>query len=279
MTTEKSLAITPPMMLSEIVGMAAAFYKSGMFQDTKSEAQAIVKIIAGQELGLPPVYSMQNINMIRNRLASSANTMAMLVKRGGKYNYKITEHNDQVCTIEFFESGKSVGFSSFSMADAKRADLIKPDSGWMKYPRAMLFSRAISQGVRIYCPDAIGGMYTDEELRAIPAKPGEPDIPEDNPFTSSATVKQITDGEGVIEPPVPQATPKPVKPESGGTIGKDEISHIYELLAAHGMDNKALGKWMREEPRKWQEKNLGELTPWQYQQICDAFREPEERLL
>ncbi len=175
MTQEKGLAL--PRSFDEVKGLATAFVASGMFQDTKQLSQAIVKIQAGAELGLPPVYSMQNINLIRNRLTSSANTMAMLVKRGGKYNYRIATHTDTECKIEFFESDGtkmvSVGWSTFTMADAKRADLVKPDSGWAKYPRAMLFSRAISQGARIYAPDAIGGIYTDEEIRSIPPRPDE----------------------------------------------------------------------------------------------------------
>jgi len=103
--------------------------------------------------------------------------MAMLVKRSGNYDYRIKEHTDKVCTITFYQRDGDkwveVGGSSFSMEDAKRADLLKPDSGWMKFPRAMLFSRAISQGARIYCPDAIGGVYTDEEIRSIPDRPKE----------------------------------------------------------------------------------------------------------
>jgi hypothetical protein len=168
---EKSLAIRQDTKLAsylEISSMAKAFYESGMFSDTKSQAQAIVKIIAGAELGLPAVYSMQNINLIRSRLTSSANTLAMLVKRSGKYDYRITEHNEQKCSIDFYQKDEKLGNSTFTMEDAKRADLIKPDSGWIKYPRAMLFSRAISQGARIYCPDAIGGIYTDEEMMSIP---------------------------------------------------------------------------------------------------------------
>lgn len=170
----------------EINGMARAFVASGMFSDTKQLSQAIVKIQAGKELGLQPVYSMQNINLIRNRLCSSANTLAMLVKGSGRYNYKIIAHDDKQCSINFYENqdGKmsEVGNSTFTMDDAKRAELVKPDSGWVKYPRAMLFSRAISQGARIYCPDAIGGMYTDEEMRAIPT----------NPETSIQSVKKVT---------------------------------------------------------------------------------------
>ncbi len=180
--TENSTALTTkqdalPANFEELNGLANAFVKSGMFSDTKQLSQAIVKIQAGRELGLPPVYSMQNINMIRNRLCSSANTLAMLVKKSGHYNYRIKEHNDRLCSITFFEREGDkwieVGVSTFTIEDAKRADLVKPDSGWVKYPRALLFARSISQGARIYCPDAIGGMYTDEEIRSIPPKPDD----------------------------------------------------------------------------------------------------------
>jgi hypothetical protein len=176
-----------PTSFQEIQGLANAFVQSGMFQDTKQLAQAIVKIQAGAELSLPPVYSMQNINLIRNRLTTSANTLALLIKRSGRYNYRIKEHDEQKCIITFYESdgGKwvEVGVSQFTIEDAKRADLLKPDSGWLKYPRAMLFSRAISQGARIYCPDAIGGIYTDEEIRSIPPRPED-----ETPLTPAETV-------------------------------------------------------------------------------------------
>jgi hypothetical protein len=188
MTTEKSLAIKTdalPTTFEEIRGMADAFVRSGMFSDAKQQAQAIVKIQAGRELGLPPVYSMQNINMIRDRLTTSANTIAMMVKRSGKYNYRVKEHTDTVCLIIFYENdnGKFVetGESKFTIDDAKRANLVRPDSGWVKFPRAMLFSRAISQGARIYTPDAIGGIYTDEEIRSIPPRPEEEPVKDSQP--------------------------------------------------------------------------------------------------
>ena len=183
MTDEKALTKIDalPSTFDEINGMAKAFVQSGMFTDTKQLSQAIVKIQAGRELGLPPVYSMQNINMIRNRLTTSANTMAMLVKKSGRYNYRIKAHTDQACSITFYEKDGDkwveVGESTFTIEDAKRAELIRPDSGWVKFPRAMLFSRAISQGARIYAPDAIGGIYTDEEIRSIPPRPEEDAVP------------------------------------------------------------------------------------------------------
>ncbi len=172
--TTKELTITEgamPATFEELSGMAKAFVASGMFNDVKEISQGIVKIQAGKELGIPPVYAMQNINMIKGKLCTSANTMALLIKRSGHYNYRITEHTDTVCTIKFLELEASkwveVGQSQFTIEDAKRAKLVYPDSAWIKYPRAMLFSRAISQGARLYTPDAIGGVYTSEEIKAI----------------------------------------------------------------------------------------------------------------
>ena len=167
-----------PTTYDEIAGYAKAFVASGFFTDVKSISQGIVKVQAGKELGIPPVYAMQNINMIKGRLCSNANTMALLVKRSGRYNYRITEHTDALCLIVFKElvEGKwvDIGESKFTIDDAKRAKLVFPDSAWIKYPRAMLFSRAISQGARIYCPDAIGGIYTSEEIKSIDSDEQEP---------------------------------------------------------------------------------------------------------
>ena len=200
-----------PKSYEEIKGMAQAFVTSGMFQDTKQLAQAIVKIQAGRELGLPPVYSMQNINLIRNRLTCSANTMAMLVKSSKLYNYRIKEHTDLVCTITFFERNgdkwSEVGEFTFSIEDARRADLVKADSVWIKYPRAMLFSRAISQGARIYAPDAIGGIYTDEEIRSIPPKPDEEKKDQSQEPQGTAET-----GEGNNDNLPPEWTPEETKP-------------------------------------------------------------------
>ena len=212
MATEKAVTKKEeslPATFNEVSNMAKAFVQSGYFSDTKQLAQAIVKIQAGKELGLPPVYSMQNINLIRDRLTSSANTMAMLVKKSGRYNYRVKEHTDLKCSITFHELDGDkwieVGESTFTMEDAKRANLVKPDSGWVKYPRAMLFSRAISQGARMYAPDAIGGIYTDEEIRSIPPKPDD----------TVKITEEINEPEPVAEeiPPTEATKPPKVEPE------------------------------------------------------------------
>jgi len=150
--------------LSETVILGRTLSASGFFEDAKQEAQAVVKILAGRELGFGPVASMTGINIIKGKVSLSANLMAAAVKRNG-YNYRVTAHDAEHCSIEFFENGQSVGVSSFSMDDAKQAGLL--GGNWAKFPRNMLFARAMSNGAKWFCADIFGGpVYTPDELGA-----------------------------------------------------------------------------------------------------------------
>ena len=154
---------------------AKAMAASGFFQDTKQASQAIVKILAAREIGFGPFAGMTGINIIQGKPAFGANIMAAAVKRSGRYNYRVTEMTDKACTIEFLEflGGKwqSVGISSFNSDDARKAGTKNLE----KFPRNMLFARAMSNGVRWYCPDVMNGstIYTPEELGAEIDQDGE----------------------------------------------------------------------------------------------------------
>ena len=143
---------------------AKAMARSGYFQDSKDAAQAIVKILAGQELGFGPFASITGVYIIQGRPSIGANLMAAAVKGSGRYDYRVTENTDQVCEITFFEQGKEIGKSKFTHADAVKAGTKNLD----KFPRNMLFARAMSNGVRWFTPDAFNGnaVYTPEELGA-----------------------------------------------------------------------------------------------------------------
>ncbi len=147
---------------------AKAMAASGFFADTKQASQAVVKILAGQELGFGPFASMTGVNIIQNKPVLAANLMAAAVKRTGKYNYRVVEMNETVCELAFFEDGKEVGRSRFTMEDASKSGLSGKDN-WKKYPRNMLFARAVSNGQKWYAPDVFNGatVYTPDELGAV----------------------------------------------------------------------------------------------------------------
>lgn len=154
--------------MDDVERAARAMAGSGFFADTRQASQAIVKILAARELGLGPFSGMVGVNIISGRPAFSANIMAACVKKSGRYNYRVSEMTDKNCTIDFLEliDGKwcASGSSSFSIEDARKAGTKNLD----KFPRNMLFARAMSNGVRWFCPDVMNGsvVYTPEELGA-----------------------------------------------------------------------------------------------------------------
>jgi len=159
----KELAITN---FQEMQDMAKVFIQSGMFPDVKTQSQAIVKILAGKELGLGPFAAMRGVDIIKGKAAPNSSCIANLIKKSGKYDYRIKKMTDEVCVIEFLQDKESIGESSFSMSDAKKAGL--SGGNYSKYPRNMLFARALTNGARWYCADVFAGaIYTQEEAQEI----------------------------------------------------------------------------------------------------------------
>lgn len=150
--------------LSRVSKMLA---QSRYFSDALDASQCGVKVLAGSEMNIGAFASMAGIHIIKGKPSIGANLMAAAVKRHPNYNYRVLEHSSECCKIEFYEvwDGKlqPVGVSEFSLADAKRAQTQNLD----KYARNMLFARAMSNGVKWYCPDVFDTpVYTPEELGA-----------------------------------------------------------------------------------------------------------------
>src|SRR5687767_13340910 len=75
----------------DIFRLGDVLAKSGYFQDARDAAQAVVKVLAGRELGIGDIAAMTGIYIVKGRVTLSANLMAALVKRSGRYNYRVVE--------------------------------------------------------------------------------------------------------------------------------------------------------------------------------------------
>ncbi len=189
--------------LSELKGIAEVFAKSGYFRDAREASQAFVKILAGQELGIPPMQAMTGYHIVEGKPVASATLIGTLIKRSARYNYRVVEHSDEVCAIIFLEGEDEIGVSRFTIADAKVAGLMRPGSGWTKYPKNMLFARALSNGAKWYTPDVFGGpIYTPDELGAEITEEGDMVIeaaPEPSPLAHENQVPDIHVAELPVE--------------------------------------------------------------------------------
>ena len=193
--------------------VARIFRASGLFPDIQSEAAAAAKLIVGRGLGLSDYDCMAGLHLVSGKVVLAANLMAAAVKRAGRYDYR-ADCTDERCEVTFYqrEGAKwvTIGTTTFTMADAKRAGL---DGGqnWRKHPRAMLFARCISMGYRQHCPDALGGapVYVEQH--------GEMEITDDA-RTMVAPAAPATDTTDRAAPPAPTARRDDLADEGEGTF-------------------------------------------------------------
>lgn len=142
--------------------------KSGFLPTSiKTPEQAMVILLKGRELGIPPMQAFSSIAVINGKPAMSAELMLSLIYRnipGFVVDFVTTTATE--CVIEAQRPGGIKTRFSFTMEDAKRANLAGKGP-WLTYPAAMLRARCITAMARAMAPDALSGVvYTPEELGA-----------------------------------------------------------------------------------------------------------------
>jgi len=147
-----------PDKLRDLANLLAS---SGYFSDAKEQAKAAAKILAGAEMGFGPMASMSGVHIVQGKPQIGSNLFAAAIKHSDKYDYQVAQLDGQTCVLEFFEGGQHVGSSKFTAEEAQRAGV----QNMQKYPKNMLFARAISNGCKWYAPDLLFGVtaYTPEE--------------------------------------------------------------------------------------------------------------------
>lgn len=156
-------------ILSELMEYGKMFAESKVFPDVQSAAQGAVKILAGREVGLSPMQAINSFYFVNGKLGMMTQAMAALIKKSGKYDYQIVNQTIESCTIAFFKLNgdkEKLGESTFDKKMAAGAGIINKDV-WKNYPINMYFNRALANGARWFCPDAISGFYTVEELQDL----------------------------------------------------------------------------------------------------------------
>jgi hypothetical protein len=183
---------------------AKAMVASGFFKDSKDVAQAIVKVMAGAELGISPFAAMSGVHIVQGKPTLSSNMVATLVKNDPRYDYRVKVCDDKVCVLTWYENGDDVGESMFTFAEAQSAGLTGK-SVWKQYTSDMLFARALTRGARRYAPGIFGGapVYTPEEVGADDN--GDGTITITRPQTPPAT-----NGHHPEPAPRPEPEPEPV---------------------------------------------------------------------
>lgn len=198
--------------------MAEAIAKSGLFgmKDTNS---VLALMAVAQAEGMHPATAARDFHIIQGRPALKADAMlARFQNAGGKVDWK--DYTDEKVTGVFSHPNGGELSVTWTIEQATKIGLVKPGSGWQKFPRAMLRSRCISEGIRSVFPGSVQGFYSVEEVSDFePPKPKDMGSVVVDPETGVVDLMTIKE-----DVPVKEATPEIPKGNFGNMIHK---LHLY----------------------------------------------------
>jgi|SRR5215831_204187 len=150
-----------PLSYSEIAQLGEAIAKSGLF-GIKTKDQAIALMMIAHAEGRHPALAARDYDVIQGKPAKKAEAMMRdFIQAGGKVEWHTLSDAKVDATFTHPQTG-SVRID-WDMARAAAAGFAGKDN-WKKFPRAMLRSRVVSEGVRTVWPLATSGLYVPEEV-------------------------------------------------------------------------------------------------------------------
>jgi hypothetical protein len=220
-----------------ILGVAETVHKARLF-GTASTEQAAAIMLKGHELGLPLTASFEFIYAItvggQTRASlSPRGHLAMIQQSPLCAKLEIEDIQDDqgnpwACRV-YME--RTNGFSHeimVTMADAHRAKIVKPGSGWENWPANMLRWRATGFCADVVFPDIGGGMKRTDELANVNQ---EGDIIDADPWEVVARPVEPVEPEITMDYLLDRWTTDQIIEANGGQVpGKDDYAALVVEL-------------------------------------------------
>lgn len=130
-----------------------------------SKGQALAVIMAGAELGVPPMASLRGIHLVKGKACLDYSLMVGLLRRAG-YRVEWIEKSGTRCELRLTHSDGSRHTEVWDVDRAKAAGLWGSGT-WKSYPEAMLSARCVSSAARAFAGDVLAGCYSMDEAREI----------------------------------------------------------------------------------------------------------------
>jgi hypothetical protein len=239
--------------VGDVARMAEAIATSKLF-GMKTPAEAMALMLICQAEGMHPAIAARDYHIIQGRPTLKADAMlARFQAAGGRVSW--TKYTDEAVAAEFshplggkveiewsIKRASKIMQESWEGRDDNRRKVVSPltdKANWKNYPRQMLRSRVISEGVRTVFPGVNVGMYTPEEIMDTV------DV-DDRPRAETTVI-----AETVAPKSLPPATPPAAAPPSTGSALNDAkaaaMSRIKaSIMAVFPSDSDNDRKWRSE---------------------------------
>lgn len=154
-----------PQTFDEVYRMAAIIVGSGIGPKGMTKEACAVAIMAGAEVGVAPMASVQNIAVINGRPCMWGDLIVALVQASGLLEYLIEEWDEgtQTATVRIKRVRKPEHVETFGPVEAKRGKLADKDL-YKQYPQRMHGWRAKSYAIRSQFADVLKGLSIREEV-------------------------------------------------------------------------------------------------------------------
>jgi len=167
-----------PQTLTEAMEFSEVLSKSALIPQgyQGKPANVLVAVQWGMELGLPPLQALQNIAVINGKPSVYGDALLAMVRADTRcrgVNERIEGKGDDrmaICTISRMHIDGEVEEieRTFSVSDAKQANLWGKPGPWKMYTERMMQHRARGNAIRDAFPDVIKGLITVEEAQDYP---------------------------------------------------------------------------------------------------------------
>lgn len=166
----------------EAMALAQLVAENNALPDVRNPGIAILKILAGQEMGFGPCASLVGVHIIEGKPSVGAHLQASAIRSSGVYDYKVIESTRERCELEFLrrrgDGWESMGKVALTAQEAFDSGLSTTydkagkkvlRANWARGTDDMLFARCISKGYKRYCPDLTGGVvvYDPDEMDQV----------------------------------------------------------------------------------------------------------------
>lgn len=274
--TDKSIVLDKPNELmpqqDTLNGMwklAQRVVASGLAGYKATPDSVLTVAVTGRELGLPFMSAIRGIHVIEGKPSPSAALVAALIyKAHGDNAIRITKSTADECVIRYRRAGWPEGESeelSLTMEECKQAGWDKNRNGsvkenWIKFPKAMLRSRAMTMVGQDAFPDVVLGLYTPDELDS-----------------SEVHGEDITDVEDTDEGAIPR---QGLVREGGGMGGASEVDAgqpvptIQPALVVAEAEEEGLDESENQQPAVEVDPETGEILDVEYEEVTEPANLP-----
>ena len=171
-------AVRTALSFDEVVRLGSFIAKSGLF-GMRTPEQAIALMMIAHAEGSHPALAARDYDIINGKPTKKAEAMLRdFLNAGGKVKWHSL--SDDIADATFSHPQGGEARIAWDMARAQKAQLKGKDM-YARYPRQMLRSRCVAEGVRTIWPSATGGMYVPEEAVHIEPEQTPPPPPPDAP--------------------------------------------------------------------------------------------------